>query len=909
MDLMVNAEKLFARIREWSPFVDRLLNRFPEWQTELTFNERYQQGELVAKLYESLIATEDLITLNKQLRMHRLQEMLRIAVRDLGGVASVEETLQDLSSLADGLVSGALDWHYKDACTKYGTPIGEMSGKPQRILVIGMGKLGGRELNFSSDIDLIFAYPEKGRAVNEKGRETLNDQFFIRLGQALNKSLTEYTDLGMVYRVDMRLRPFGDSGPLAVSFAELENYYEVHGRAWERYALVKARVIAGDLAKGTELFEILHPFVFRKYVDFTAIESLRELKAMINAEVRKQDKQQNIKLGRGGIREVEFITQAFQLVHGGKDIDLQGRALLPMLANLSDKHFLSSEIAEKLCEAYLFLRKVENRLQEWNDQQTHNLPEDSSQQAALAHAMGFENYSDLMLVLEKHLRFVQHEFDLLFVDPDAVEAKEITQDTKQVTDESFEFVMGVVEKFKKERAYIHASSEALQRFEVVLPKILAGLQSTENPETTLERVLKVIESIMQRSVYLVLLKENPIVIDILLKLCSMSAWMSEMLAKYPALLDQLLDPRILYEPLTLEELKDEACHLLSQWDEDEEMFMNQIRQWRHEKVFRVAAADSTEQVPVMKVSDYLTWIAEAVLEVVTEYAWRHMQKRNGLPGGYTADLGMPFMILGYGKLGGIELGYGSDLDMVFIYHGLDSSDRSDGERPLENNVYFIRMGQKIISLLTTMMPTGILYEADTRLRPDGASGLLVTSFQNFVNYEESKAWVWEHQALVRVRAIVGSDSAKQAFESFKQTFVARNRDLAALKQEVVDMRLKMQASLDKSTDRLFDLKQGAGGIVDIEFMVQYLVLGYANQYQELTLWTDNIRLLEAVKSINILPQEDVNTLEDVYRNYRKAYHRLALQNVKPIVPELEFRKQRQDVVHIWQTLMLDKMFG
>lgn len=904
---MLNAQnklEMISQVSKWSPFVERTLARFPDWVESLDFDQAYGEGALESKLYQSLIASADLTDLNRLLRQFRLQEMVRIAVRDLAGLARVEETLHDLSALADGLVSGALDWHYEDACKKYGTPIGQFSNEPQKMLVIGMGKLGGRELNFSSDIDLIFAYPEKGKATNERGRETPNDQFFIRLGQALNKSLTEYTDMGMVYRVDMRLRPFGDSGPLAVSFNELENYYEIHGRAWERYALVKARVIAGDQDKGKELFDILRPFVFRKYVDFTAIESLRELKAMINAEVQKKDKQQNIKLGRGGIREVEFIVQAFQLVHGGKNLDLQGRELLAMLSRLEQEQFLESAIVEQLRAAYLFLRKVENRLQEWNDQQTHDLPQEEEQQLCLAQSMGYDDYAGLMSALTEYLNFVQHEFDLLFADHDQRSSHEVSVAEPFEGQQEGEKLSYLLEQFQKERAYIHASNESIQRFHAVLPRILQGLQHVENPETTLERVLKVIESIMKRSVYLVLLKENLSVIDDLLKLCSLSEWLAEMLSRYPALLDQLLDPRILYEPLELADLKKEAYHLLEQSQDDEEMFMNQIRQWRHEKVFRVAAADVTGQVPVMKVSDYLTWIAEAALEVVTEYAWKHMQKRNGLPGGYHSEMGMPFVILGYGKLGGIELGYGSDLDIVFLYHGLESSARSDGDRPLENNVYFIRMGQKIISIITTLMPTGVLYETDTRLRPDGASGLLVASFEHFMNYEETKAWVWEHQALVRARAVVGSDTAKKAFEDFKRTFISKHRDLETLKKEVVEMRQKMQQSLDKSTETEFDLKQGRGGIVDIEFMVQYLVLGYACQYEELTYWSDNIRLLDAVKNTGILVEAEVQLLEDIYREYRKTYHRLALQNVKAIVPITAFQSERENVTRIWEKVML-----
>jgi len=377
-----------------------------------------------------------------------------------------------------------------------------------------------------------------------------------------------------------------------------------------------------------------------------------------------------------------------------------------------------------------------------------------------------------------------------------------------------------------------------------------------------------------------------------------------MLVKYPALLDQLLDERILYEPLKLTELKAEAMKILAENALDDEAFMNQLRQWKHSQVFRVAAADITGHLPIMKVSDYLTWIAEAVLEVTTQYAWQFMQHRNGLPGGVASTEDLPFLIIGYGKLGGIELGYGSDLDIVFLYDDVEPSAKSQGKKPLENNLYFIRMTQKIISLLTTFMPSGTLYEVDTRLRPNGASGMIVTDLAAFQAYQQNKAWVWEHQALVRTRAIVGSKKLKASFETFKQQFISQARSLTALRKEVVEMRQKMQTSLDKTNSDEFDLKQGAGGIVDIEFLVQYVVLGYAHQFNRLTFWSDNIRLLEEIKTIGILPEAEVENLEEVYRQYRATYHRLALQNEKSLVPIEWFSSEKAAVIAAWKKVML-----
>lgn len=910
-------EITMEQVADWSQFVAREGGRFPELLLEDHWRTEYPAGEMVSRLHTALVASASLAQLNQLLRQFRRAEMVRIAIRDLKGLADLAETLRDLSDLADGLVSGALDWHYEQFVQRYGLPIGQESGEPQKMLVLGMGKLGGQELNFSSDIDLIFVYPEKGQTQSDSGRSLANDQFFIRLGQALNKSLTEFNADGTVYRVDMRLRPFGQSGPLAVSFAEMETYYQVHGRAWERYALVKARIIAGDQSQGAALFDILRPFVYRKYVDFSAIEALRDLKTMINAEVQKKAMHHNVKLGPGGIREIEFIVQAFQLVHGGREKTLQGRCLRPMLQQLVAKQYLDEPIRQQLDQAYVFLRRAENRLQEWSDQQTHDLPDDAQAQMRLAQSMGFANYPAFLAALNAHRDFVQAEFDTVFADAsqaavtdqvlkEACLSEEIAEvDLQSLSLPDPQAVANLLNQFMQDRAYTHASAEAIDRFKALLPMLLTELSGTDNQVLALERSLKVISSVMNRSVYLVLLKENRSAIQHLLQLCALSAWMGEVLVKYPALLDQLIDASILYEPLELSGLKREASALVAETFDDDEAFMNGIRQWKQAQVFRVAAADITGHLPIMKVSDYLTWTAEAVLEAVADYAWQFMQKRSGLPGGFEAQAGRPFLIIGYGKLGGIELGYGSDLDIVFLYDALAPSARSDGAKPLENNLYFMRLAQKVISLLTTFMPTGILYEVDTRLRPNGASGMIVTDLASFQAYEENKAWVWEHQALVRTRAIVGSETAKGHFEAFKKGFIAQARDLTALKTEVVAMRRKMRESLDKSTANQFDLKQGRGGIVDIEFMVQFWVLGFSHRYPGLTDWSDNIRLLETIKSVGILTDAQADQLIEAYRQYRNRYHRLALQNEKALVPSEEFVAEREAVAHLWHTVMED----
>lgn len=935
------------QVQHWSPFVTQKIMRFPELQDPAIWQEAWQAGELYQAVYQQVISAPDLDSLTAILRQARNWQMGRIAIRDLSGLASLQEVMMTMSELADALVNSTLDWHYARFCDRYGTPYGKESGAQQRMLVIGMGKLGGQELNFSSDIDLIFAYPEGGETrFNEesRGKRTItNDLFFIRLGQALNKSLTELTGEGFVYRVDMRLRPFGDAGPLAVTFTSLERYYELHGRAWERYALVKARVMAGDSADARHLFDILRPFIYRRYIDFSAMESLRELKRMISAQVKKKGMEHNIKLGRGGIREIEFIVQVFQLIHGGRDKALQSRSLLTTLDALEAHGFMEPTTQQGLRDAYFFLRRAENRLQEWRDKQTHALPAEPHQQLMLANSMGFADYAVFTQVLDQHLTFVQAQFEDVFAEEAGGEAQDHLSDlwfseldevaemnALALPDDKASLFLKVLKEFKESRVVKTLGREGTLRLNATMPLLMQEVLKPEYSEQTLKRVLSVIESIAKRSVYLVLLKENPTSLAHLVKLCDVSAWLTDMLVKYPALLDQLLDERTLYTPLDASDLQRETRELLESTGQDEELFMDQIRQWRHAQVFRVAAADIMGRVPVIKVSDYLTWIAEAALNSVVEFAWRLMKERSGLPGGMLeGSQRNPFMVLGYGKVGGIEFGYSSDLDIVFVYEGLSSSDQAvspevknltettgdmaeqgresqSGKRGkvLDNAIYFVRMGQKIISLVTTLMPTGILYEVDTRLRPNGVSGLIVVDFEGYKNYLENKAWTWEHQAFVRTRPIVGDAESRAAFNTFKSEFLCQERPIEPLRTEVVEMRQRMQDELDKSSETLFDLKQGRGGIVDIEFIAQFLVLAYAHHYPALCVYSDNLRILEAIAVAGLLTQTETDNLLQAYQTYRSKYHRLALQNENPLVESSCYQPQRQAVQSIWHKLML-----
>ncbi len=914
------------QVQKWSPFVEKMCQRFPEFQETKHWNSPLLEGALYQQVYEGVMAAQDEAVFIQQLRKYRNWQMTRIAIRDLANLATLEETLRDLSDLADALVTAALDWHYERACVRYGVPIGKESGRPQKLLVIGMGKLGGQELNFSSDIDLIFVYPEGGETQAHAGqtirRPISNDQFFTRLGQAVNKSLVETTQDGFVYRVDMRLRPFGDAGALAISFSGMEHYYEIHGRAWERYALIKARVIAGDPEDAAYLFDILRPFVYRRYVDFSAMDALRELKQMIAAKVKKKGMEDNIKLGRGGIREIEFIVQAFQLIYGGRDRSLQSRSLLLTLTQLVQRKLMDESDCQQLKEAYVFLRRTENRLQAWQDEQTHDLPKEARQQAMLAQSMGYDTYESFLVDLNQYREMVQAQFDAVFAEEAKceeadhlsdlwLEEAEEADDLNQImayglTHEQAQSFLHQLRTFKTGRTVQTLEKEGVVRLNQVMPIVLREILTLHPEALCLERVLGVIESIVKRSVYLVLLKENVPALKRLIELCYVSAWLTDMLVKYPALLDQLLDETVLFSPLDAQALRQESELILQASEHNEEEFMNALRQWRHAQVFKVAAADITGHVPVIEVSNYLTWIAEAVLNCVVAFAWRWMQQKNGLPGGMTEhNRRNPFMVIGYGKLGGIELGYGSDLDVVFVYQGLKSGDQavSPTGKTLDNAMYFIRMGQKIISLMTTLMPTGILYDVDTRLRPNGASGMMVVDFEGYQHYLQHKAWVWELQAFVRARAVTGDDQAIEAFNAFKCAFLQQKRTCEQIRTEVVEMRQKMMAELDKSNERIFDLKQGRGGIVDIEFMVQYLVLSYAHQYPVLCEYSDNLRSLNAMIKVGVLTQKEGNALLEAYMAYRSKYHRMALQNKKPWVSNTCYQEQRQAVKAIWKTLM------
>ncbi len=897
----------------------RDLELLPVLYTSGVLDQILEPGEMAASLAQRLADVEDEEALHRNLRRFRRDQMVRIIWRDLTRKASLTETLEDLSELADISIRQALDHLYKWALAKHGTPR-SAEGEQQRLVVLAMGKLGARELNLSSDVDLIFAYPEAGQV--EGARHQTNEQFFIRLCQQLIKALGGLTADGFVFRVDARLRPFGDSGPLAMSFEAMEEYYQSQAREWERYAMVKARVVTGDRDTGERLMEMLRPFVYRRYLDFGAFESLREMKLLISRELKRKGMADNVKLGPGGIREVEFIGQAFQLIRGGRDPDLQIRPILPVLDLLEEKELLPDYVVRELKEAYAFLRLVENRIQAWQDAQTHLLPEDESGRLRMARSMGFSDWATFFAALEQHRNRVQGHFDKVFAAPqtggedeeaaaplllslwrDQLSEGPALEVLSQVGFQNPEEVLRKLTLFRDSRPCRSMESRGQQRMEQLIPLLLEAVAGAEEQVLTLERVLRLMESIARRTAYIALLVESPIALSQLVRLSAISPWIASKLTQYPLLLDELLDPRRLYSPLRREALDAELDTLFSTIDaEDLEQQMERLRQFAQSNLLRVAAADITEVIPLMVVSDYLTWIAEAATARVLELSWDHLTRRHGRPTGIPGK-GQGFAVIAYGKLGGIELGYGSDLDLVFLHGNDDINAMTDGERPVANDVFYVRLGQRMIHLFSTRTPSGQLYEVDMRLRPSGESGILAASLKSFEQYQKEKAWTWEHQALLRARFVAGDPWVAERFQEIRQQVLSQERDPETLRAEVREMREKMRQSLDKSKAGWFDLKQSRGGIADIEFMVQYSVLRWAHRYPDLLQWTDNIRLLESLTRHEILDGKTTQLLSDAYRTFRAAYHRNALRELPGLVADGELMQERTAVQEIWQAVM------
>jgi len=860
-----------------------------------------------------------LAALKPVLRSFRRREMVRIAVRDLAGLSDLDETMADLSALARVAIDGTLDLLYAGQCAADGVPR-DSQGNRQRLVVLGMGKLGAGELNFSSDVDLIFTFPSGGQT--EGGKATVaNEAFFTRLCRSLIQAIGETTTDGFVFRVDTRLRPYGDGGPLAMNFDHMEDYYQHQGREWERYALIKADVVAGDRKAGRELLLRLRPFVYRRYLDFGVFESLREMKRKIGAEVRRKNLHDNIKLGSGGIREIEFFGQMFQLIRGGVLPTLQKPAIQSVLETLGREGFVPPAVCRELTAAYRFLRAVEHRLQEFNDRQTHALPSDPGARLRLARSMGCDSWESFKEILDGHRRKVRIHFDgLLEADSgsagsdgretsglvEAWSVAESTDERRRLLDAAGfpdgGAAAGLLEAFDAEPATRSLSRAGRQRLEKLIPRLLEAAAGCDDPATVLQRVLQLLKCIQQRTSYLSLLIEYPTALTHLIRLVGASPWIAAFLSRHPVLLDELLDPRTLYAPPGIETLRDELERKLAAVpDDDLEYQIEALCIFRQVNTLKVAASDITSTLPLMKVSDHLSWIAETILDKVVEISWNHLVEKHGRPtctlDDQVCDRG--FAVIGYGKLGGFELGYGSDLDLVFL-HAADPGETVGGRQPIDNAYFFARLGQRVVHMLSTHTAAGMLYETDMRLRPSGASGLLVSQIKGFADYQRNDAWTWEHQALIRARPITGDAVLREGFSAIRRQILCRRRDPETLKTDVREMRERMRESrLDVQPGRI-DIKEEAGAMVDIEFLVQYLVLRHAADHPELTRWTDNVRLLQALAETGILDQTAAYRLRQAYLIYRAVAHRLNLQERSTRIDSHRFEHLRKMVRHFWQ---------
>ena len=838
------------------------------------------------------------------LRRLRQRAMAHIELRDLCGLAPLAEVVESMTLLADVTTNFALDHYHRQLVDLYGEPL-DKQGRPQRLMVVGMGKLGGRELNVSSDVDYIFIYPEDGDTAGPK-KSIENFDFFNRLGKRVIQALGDVTADGQVFRVDMRLRPNGDSGPLVCSLDALENYFITQGREWERYAWIKARIMnSGANAEGEAqagwmdaLQRSARPFIFRKYLDFGAINAMRDLHAQIRREVARKDMADHVKLGPGGIREIEFMAQVFQLIRGGRDPALQIRPTLSVLALLAERKLIPAETEQELREAYVFLRRLEHRLQYVEDKQTHMLPGDPAEQEKIGRSMGFPGWQAMLVVLNQHRDIVSRHFEEVFSDPEAGEHPLTGLWLGQIDEDNAIEGFGNL-GFRRPReaiarlADLRASSRYQQlpatnrsRLDAVGPRLIEAAGATGDPDTTLARGLAFLEGIARRGAYLALLQQYPMALRRVADMMCASHWAADYLNHYPLLLDELLDPR-LYEMATdWTGFRENLRANLALHAGDTEREMDILREMHHAQVFRLLAQDLAGLQTIEHLSDHLTELADTLVQETVPLVWGTVKKRHcETP---------KFAVIGYGKMGGKELGYASDLDLVYLF----DDDAMDAE---EN---YTRLSQRLNSWLSSQTPAGILFETDLRLRPNGDSGLLAVSVDAFRDYQLKNAWPWEHQALTRARFCAGDPAVGRRFEEIRVEILRLPRDLAKLKEDVVAMRRKMYDAHALNSATGFALKHDPGGIIDVEFIVQYLILGHAHQYAELTGNLGNIALLRIAGELGLIDPGQARAAGNAYREYRRLQHARRLSATpKAPIPREEVEQHIAAVTTLWQAVL------
>ena len=862
------------------------------------------------------------------LRHLRMLMMMRWIWQDALALIKLEQLTDELSDFADGCLLFAKSYTYQQLVSKYGQPTFiNAQGKPQvdDMAIMAMGKLGAQELNLSSDIDLVFIHQGRGETDGDKSKGTRsidNKRFMTRLGQGIIRLLDNNTADGFVFRVDMRLRPWGDGSDLAIHLSALQKYFSNHGRAWERFAWLKARVV-GQIESPfyDEIQAMIKPFVFRYYVDYSAFSALREMKSLIQNQVAQREDLDNIKLGAGGIRDIEFIVQAFQLIYGGRQPQLQVKSCLKAMQALYELEYFEPPTYQKLQAAYRFLRRLEHAIQAINDQQTQRLPHDEFWQHNLALTLGFADWSALLVTLNDHREDVNAPFERMVTErqmpaqeDSTLEPANIAQQIAQLDTVLTQQSRAQLDAFWQSKMVANLSDEARSRLDaaypVVLHALLAHQQQQQLANTALPRLITLLEAICRRSIYLVMLAENPNATVELIPMLSASPWIANELALYPVLLDTFLQQRYRHLP-DKSELRDILRQRLLRVErEDEEELLSVLRLFKKNQVLAVAASDVLAERPIMKVSDSLTFIAAVVLEAALERGFSELVRRYGYPIGQDGDpvteADCGFAIIGYGKLGGLELSYSSDLDLVFL-HKIKEEGMTTGETSVSGMKFAARLAQKLMTYLNTQTRDGRAYEIDMRLRPSGNAGMMVVSCHAFETYQLSKAWSWEHQALVRARAICGDKRVMARFCDIRREVLALPRTLDEVRIEVTSMRIKMQKHLGTSQweqqEGKFHLKQDAGGIVDIEFLAQFAVLAYSHDYPSLTKWSDNVRIFEEMALLGIWSNEICQDLTEAYLRIRAASHQLALSEQSLLVDEGLWVETRTLVQGQWQRLM------
>ncbi|MFK3915395.1 bifunctional [glutamate--ammonia ligase]-adenylyl-L-tyrosine phosphorylase/[glutamate--ammonia-ligase] adenylyltransferase [Psychrobacter sp. NPDC078501] len=870
----------------------------------------------------------DEIKVMSGLRHLRTLLMMRWIWQDALQTISLEQLTDELSEFADGCISFAKDYTYQHLVAKYGEPtfINEQGNvQIDDMAIMAMGKLGAQELNLSSDIDLIFVHQARGETNGSKAKGTRsidNKRFMTRLGQGIIKLLDNKTADGFVFRVDMRLRPWGDGSDLAIHLSALQKYFTMHGRAWERFAWLKARVVGQiDQPFYEEIQALIKPFVFRYYVDYSAFSALREMKSLIQNQVAQREDLDNIKLGAGGIRDIEFIVQAFQLIYGGRHPQLQIKPCLQAMQMLRELGYLEQSTYDNLQAAYRFLRRLEHAIQAINDQQTQRLPHDEQWQHNLAVTLNFANWRALLDQLNHHREHVNDPFERMVterqvpdnedtdLDPEHLD-EQIARLNEVLTEENRE----LLQNFWQSKMVANLSDEARERLDdaypVIVHALLAHQEQQQLANTALPRLISLLEAICRRSIYLVMIAENPNATIELIPMLSASPWIAKELAQYPVLLDTFLQQRYRHLP-DKRELRDILRQqLLRVEPNDEEELLTVLRLFKKNQVLAVAASDVLAERPIMKVSDSLTYIAEVVLEAALERAFAEIVNRYGYPIGQDGDpvteADCGFAIIGYGKLGGLELSYSSDLDLVFL-HKIKEQGMTTGEKSVSGMKFAARLVQKLMNYLNTQTRDGRAYEIDMRLRPSGNAGMMVVSCHAFETYQMDKAWSWEHQALVRARAICGDKRVTARFCDIRRDVLSLPRTMDQVRSEVTSMRIKMQKHLGTSQWQQeagkFHLKQDAGGIVDIEFLAQFAVLAYSHEYPSLTKWSDNVRIFAEVALLGIWDDQVCQDLTDAYLRIRAATHQLALSEQSLLVDESLWQETRALVQSQWQHLM------